>query len=421
MPTKTFAAANKPINAIGAALSVALLGLAGQLCATPFPAHPVVAGNTTLNPNDWSIDRFAPRVFSTAPQVLGRVNVLTIGMDAADGPTTRPPAFTGNFYNIQGRHINFPSVQTAGTTVAGSLFIPAAWNTSTLASPSDNRRSELLVQLTPQLTDACIPAGDCIYFGAIGFSNAQVLDQLAGGGPPRIRILKKGVGDGWIDLTTPFVSNAWNDFCVAFTGPTLEYYLNGALVFTDTSLVAPDPTAGAPTRVRSATVESYNFGSTFGAQWADLEYGARASLEISRAGAATAIVGSSYSVVTTVRNTGPTGATNVQVIEPTVSGLSLSSVSGACSALPCVLGTLAAGDMRSFTTSYSVTTGATIVSTTALVRTDGVDCTKSNNSATVTAAVGVPVVRMVPGLNLIGLLLLMLGLIGAVGYQGKGR
>ena len=69
--------------------------------ATRFPAHPINAG--TLAPNAWSLTRFAPRVWSTTANTLGRFDVLTIGVDALDGPNTRPPPFIGNFYNIQPR------------------------------------------------------------------------------------------------------------------------------------------------------------------------------------------------------------------------------------------------------------------------------------------------------------------------------
>jgi hypothetical protein len=379
--------------------------------ATRFPAHPINP-TATVGPTNWSTGRFAPRVWTTLPQSRGRIEVLNIGMDAQDGPTTRPPPFVGNFYNIQGREITFPSVQAAGVTVAGSLFIPNAWNTVNVTSTAPNRRSELLLQLTPLANDGDCPVGgsECFYYAAIGFSNAQIADQLAGGGPPRIRILKKGVDDGWINLTSPFLSDAWNDMCINFTGTTLEYFLNGNLVFTDTSLVAADPTAGPPTRLRSTTMESYNFGSTFDAQWADLEYGARASLALTRSAASTAPNSGLFSITTTVRNNGTSLATNVQVLEPANSGLTLLSVSGACTALPCVLGTLAAGDVRTYTSSYQVAVGANTVSNVATVRTDGIDCVKSDNTATVSVGVGAPL--SVPTLNVFAALTLMLALLG---------
>jgi uncharacterized repeat protein (TIGR01451 family) len=392
-------------------LGLLALTLAPNAFATRFPAHPINA-TTTVGPTSWSTGRFAPRVWTTLPQSRGRVDVLNIGMDAQDGPTTRPPPFVGNFYNIQGREITFPSVQAAGVTVAGSLYIPTPWNTVNLASSAPNRRSELLLQLTPLANDGDCPGGgsECFYYAAIGFSNAQIADQLAGGGTPRIRILKKGVDDGWINLTSPFASDAWNDMCISFTGSTLEYFLNGNLVFTDTTLVAADPTAGPPTRLRSVTMESYNFGSTFDAQWADLEYGARASLALTRSAASTAPNSGVFSITTTVRNNGSTAATNVQVVEPANTGMTLLSVSGACTALPCLLGTLAAGDVRTYTSSYQVAFGANTVSSVATVRTDGIDCTKSDNTGTITAAVGAPF--SVPTLNIFAALALMLALLG---------
>ncbi len=376
--------------------------------ATRFPAHPINAG--TLAPSAWSVGRFPPRVWSTSPNSIGRFDVLTIGVDALDGPTSRPPAFTGNFYNLQGREISFPSVQGAGITIAGSLYIPASWNTSNIADPALNRRSELLFTYTPLANDGfCPPASDeCFYYGAIGFSSAQITDQLAGGGPPRIRILKKGIADGWINLSTPFLSNAWNDMCVTFTGTTLEYFLNGNLVFTDTSLVQIDPSQGPATRARSLSVENYNFGSTFDANWSDLEYGSRASIGITRT-ASNAIIGNVFSITSTVRNTGTTIATNVEVLEPPAANLTLLSVTGACTALPCNLGSLNPGDVRSYTSNYTLVGGAATYGNSASVRTDNVDCTKADNSASVSVAVGAPV--QVPTLSIFGALMLMLGLV----------
>ena len=377
--------------------------------ATRFPAHPTSAA--ALAPNAWSIGRFPPRVWTTTANLFGRLDVLTIGVDVLDGQNTRPPPFNTQFYNIQGREISFPSVQGAGTTVAGSLYIPASWNTSNVADPVLNRRSELLLQYTPLANDGFCPAGndECLYYGAIGFSSAQVADQLAGGGTPRIRILKKGVADGWINLTTPFLSDAWNDMCVSFTGTTLEYFLNGTLVFTDTSLIPIDPSQGPPTRLRSATVENYNFGSSFDARWSDLEYGPRASVSITRSAASNTIIGNVFSITSTVRNVGSSVATNVQVLEPTVANLTLISVTGACTTLPCNLGTLNPGDVRTYTSNYTVAGGATSVSNSAIVRTDGVDCSKLDNSASVTAGVGLAL--QVPTLSIFGTLMLMLGLI----------
>ena len=397
-------------------MALSLGGWVQSAYATRFPAHPINP-NPTLLPSSWTLSRYAPRRWTTAPLALGRADVLTIGLDALDGPSVRPPPFNSTFYNIQAREISFPTVQAAGTTVAGSLYIPASWNTSLPANTSLNRRSEMLLQLTPLPTDGDCPAGgsDCYYYAAIGFSNAQIADQLAGGGGPRIRILKKGINDGWINLSTPFLSDAWNDVCVNFTGTTLQYYLNGNLVFTDETLVATDPTAGPPTRFRSTVMESYNFGFTFDSQWADLEYGSQASLSLTRTPASqVAPIGGIYSIVNTVRNTGSTSASNVQVLETELTGMTLVSVSGACTSLPCNLGTMAPGEVRSFSTNYQANTGAASVRSTAFVRTDNVDCDKSNNQITVSSSTGT--LLAAPTFNAFGILALLLSMIGIGAY-----
>lgn len=392
-------------------LSLTLLAMACSSTAQAvlLPAYPLNAG-ANLSPDGWQTDRYAPRIFRNAGNVLGRTDVLEIGVDQADGLTQRPPEFQTPFYNLQSRKIGFPPGQTAaGFTLGGSLYIPQAWLSSTPGNPTLNRRTKLYLTLTPFPADATsCPGEECFYFGGIGFTNANATDQTIGGGVPRIRVLKKGVGDGWINLDTPFRTNNWNDICITYTGNSLQYFLNGALVFNDTPLIPADPSFGPPIRPRSTTVEAYNFGSTYAANWSNLEYGARAELSISKQAPASAPPGSTVNVSTTVRNNGTTAATNVIVSDPTPSGLALVSVSGDCTALPCSLGTIAAGATRSYVASYTVLANGGPIQFNASVRTDGVDCNRTDNSVTTT--LGVSNVVQVPGLDRYGIGILIAGL-----------
>ena len=377
--------------------------------AVLLPAYPLNPG-PNLTPDSWLTDRYAPRIFRNAGSVLGRTDVLEIGVDQADGLTQRPPEFQSTFYNLQSRKITFaPGQATAGFTLGGSLYIPQAWSSSTPSNTTLNRRSKIYLTLTPFPADATTcPAEDCFYFGGIGFTNANATDQTIGGGAPRIRVLKKGVGDGWINLDTPFRTNNWNDICITYTGNSLQYFLNGALVFNDTPLVPVDTSFGPPVRPRTTNVEAYNFGSTYAANWSNLEYGARAELSISKLAPASAPPGSTVNVSTTVRNNGTTAASNVVVTDPTPPGLALIGVTGDCSALPCSLGTIPAGATRSYVASYTVLANGGAVQFNATVRTDGVDCNRVDNS--VTTNVGVSNVVQVPGLDRYGIGVLLAGL-----------
>jgi len=398
-------------------LSVCLAALTGSLSATPFPRYPTSAGTVT-NPNDWIVDRYAPRVFENAGVQQGRPNVLRIGVDALDGITVRPPQFQIPFYNLQARNIGFPSIQGAGTALFGSLFIPQAWSTSNPADTNLNRRSDLFLHLTSIANpNALCPTSDeCIYFGGMGFSNAQQLDQTLGGGPPRIRVLKKGVGDGWIDLATPFRSNGWNDICIAYTGSTLEYFFNDQLVFTDSQLTIPYLAEGPVNKLRLASVNNYNFGSSFGALWSNLEYGQRASLRLTRASGS-----SGAQIISTVTNTGTTPAANVRVTETLAPGLSVLSVSGACTSLPCVIGTLNAGQSVSYTVNYSTAGAGGSLASVALVESDSVDCARSDNQilANVIGG-GAGLVTQVPTLRGSALFALFLGMLG-LGFLASRR
>ena len=57
-------------------------------------------------------------------------------------------------------------------------------------------------------------------------------------------------------------------------------------------------------------------------------------------------------------NQGPSTATNVMVTDPAPAGLTFVSNSGNCiTAFPCVLGDLAPGQSRTFTTTFNIPSG----------------------------------------------------------------
>ncbi|TAF99342.1 MAG: DUF11 domain-containing protein [Betaproteobacteria bacterium] len=111
----------------------------------------------------------------------------------------------------------------------------------------------------------------------------------------------------------------------------------------------------------------------------------QANLSIVKAGPAVLYPGTSARYSLIVSNLGPSSAAQVQVADPTPSGLTLTGVSGAgCSALPCVLGSLAAGETRRVEVDYTVNFPATAVSVsnTASVSSTTADPSPGNNSST---------------------------------------
>src|SRR5581483_9714322 len=95
--------------------------------------------------------------------------------------------------------------------------------------------------------------------------------------------------------------------------------------------------------------------------------GAQSDLTITKTGTASASPGQNVTYTLTVKNNGPSPATSPVVSDVTPAGLAFVSNSGACtSAYPCSLGTLAAGQIATITSTYTVAsnfTGASITNT----------------------------------------------------------
>jgi uncharacterized repeat protein (TIGR01451 family) len=81
---------------------------------------------------------------------------------------------------------------------------------------------------------------------------------------------------------------------------------------------------------------------------------ALADLTITQAGPSGVKPGAAAVYTIVVANTGPGSLPDVTVDDPTPAGLPLPSVSGDCAALPCNFATLAAGDSKTVTASFSV-------------------------------------------------------------------
>jgi len=114
---------------------------------------------------------------------------------------------------------------------------------------------------------------------------------------------------------------------------------------------------------------------------------ASADLSINKSGPSSFTPGQNVTYTITVTNNGPLGAANVFVTDPTPSGLSFVSNSGACTTpFPCALNTLASGQTATITTTFSVPagySGSSIVNT-ASVSSSTNDGNGANNSSTAT-------------------------------------
>ncbi len=119
-----------------------------------------------------------------------------------------------------------------------------------------------------------------------------------------------------------------------------------------------------------------------------------ADLSVSKTGPVSAVAGTNVTYTITVLNAGPGQATAVSLTDPTPPGLTLASVTGACTALPCNLGTLANDETRTVAVTYAIPvnySGSDPIVNTATVTTTSEDTVPVNNSASASTAIGAPV------------------------------
>ena len=122
--------------------------------------------------------------------------------------------------------------------------------------------------------------------------------------------------------------------------------------------------------------------------------GTFADLSVSKTGPVTAIAGTNITYTVTVLNAGPAAANAVSLTDPTPPGLTLVSVTGACTTLPCSLGSLANGETRTVLVTYFIPANyslGNIILNTATVTTTSQDPLPDNNSASASTAIGAPV------------------------------
>jgi len=117
---------------------------------------------------------------------------------------------------------------------------------------------------------------------------------------------------------------------------------------------------------------------------------AQADLSITKNTASAGVAGQSIVYTVAVTNNGPSSATSVTVSDPTPSGLTFVSNSGACtSAYPCALGTLTNGQTATITSTYTIAPSAagTSITNTATVASTTGDPASGNNSSSKTTSI----------------------------------
>ena len=123
-----------------------------------------------------------------------------------------------------------------------------------------------------------------------------------------------------------------------------------------------------------------------------------ADVTVSMAGPVTATAGTNIIHTITVLNDGPSAATSVSLFDAVPPGLTQVSVTGACSALPCSLGSMANDETRTVSVTYAIPvnySGADPIVNRASVTTASEDIFPNNNSASVSTALRASVADLV--------------------------
>lgn len=166
-------------------------------------------------PAGWVTDRYNPASFGNVGTYQGRNDVLGIGIDSTGDSANRPSGQQGTFYNTQGKQMAISG--GPGSVVSADLFINAGW--------ANSNNGYVRTDMWGVMVDG---AAAISQYPIIGFTNY--------GGTARLRVWDDATANGWVDLGGAIVYDAWTSFAIDFTGSSLDYYVNGALAYSDATL-----------------------------------------------------------------------------------------------------------------------------------------------------------------------------------------
>ena len=443
--------------ALGSAILATLTLWSQQAPAQALPAYPITVSATTT---EWGVDRYPPNNFANGGTLFGREDVLILGIAEADGPGNRPPAQAAPFYDTQGRKLQILDWSSPRLSFVGSLYVPGEWATST--GLMDSRRTDMWGVLTPNgVTDF-----SSTLYAIIGYSNEgpaptgfvqpEELSDLPpdympeGGGSGRYQIFDKDNG-GFIPVGPSIRFNQWTDFCISFTGDSIEYYIGDQLIYTDSTIDVDlggmqTPVAGfwevimqAKNYGQRPTPPGGVAGATYDANWANLGYGSgtcddvrvvggfSAELAIEKTVSPSLVSPGQQTVFTlTATNNGPDPATGTMVIDTLPPELAY--VSNSCGAqfsgdqLTWLIGDFPVGAVATCMVTVEVTTIGTFTNS-VVIDADQVDPILPNNDDEVPVSAGEPqiVPSEVPGLGTGPSWLLALLILLAAGWHTRER
>jgi hypothetical protein len=199
-------------------------------------AQPASGANITpdLVGPGWVVDRYAPDTFGNVGPYQGRNDVLGVGISENGGHGNRGGQ-NSTFYATQGMKQSVSG--GVGSLVSADLFIPLEWE----SEANGSRRTDIWASMTD--------GSSIVAYSILGFTN---YNGTAAPGTGYVRAYDGNTPNGWVDSTAAVNYGAWNSFAIEFTGSTFDYFFNGSLIYSDSTI-------GGATGFTEFMVQAYNF------------------------------------------------------------------------------------------------------------------------------------------------------------------
>ena len=229
------------------AVAVLLIGVPASADVLTFDTPGSVVTGPTQAPGVWYTDRYAPAGFQGGQPAPGGKLALQHSISAADAAGSRPPGYTSAFYNTQGRKYDLSS----GTiSLRTELYIPASWDS--LSQGAEGRLAGMW--------GTAFNATDTVSgYPIIEFSN-----NVDGGSANAFRVWTQG--GTWENVSGFSSFDRWYDLAMDYVNGEFRYFVDGALVYTDSTLTNTTVDLG------NVILQGYNAGNNYDIYWGGVTY-----------------------------------------------------------------------------------------------------------------------------------------------------
>ena len=225
-------------------------------------ANGMVVTASSSTAGAWYPDRFPPNGFVGGQTAFGRPGVIVETISSADANGNRPAGFNTGFYDYQGRIYNLPG----GTTyVTMDLYVPATYASLNQQDPPPANPANFgsVASLWGTAVDATnTPVGNPI----IGFNNLGTNNGNTGSAGFQVF----DSTNGWTNVPGFTGYDQWYQLSYALSGGHFAYYVNGVLVYTDTT-----PALATAVSISNEILQGYNGGTatavTYTIDWSPVQ------------------------------------------------------------------------------------------------------------------------------------------------------